>query len=88
MNSMALTSVTTTICSNGWNNITWHPLLNIMFVYHSGNVFINSIYTIGEQKYAQYICNALAEYIKTIEVDSIVQICTYNVSNMRNVTNL
>jgi hypothetical protein len=80
---MALASVTTTICFNGWSNITQRPLLNVIFAYP--NVFISSTDTIGEQKDVHYICNALTEYI---EVDTIVQICTYNASNMRSVTKL
>jgi hypothetical protein len=35
----------TTICSNGWDNTTRHPLLNIMFAYLSGNGFKGSIDT-------------------------------------------
>jgi len=45
-----------------------------MFAYPSGDVFIGSIDTIGEQKDAYYICNVLAGYIKTIRVNNIVQI--------------
>jgi hypothetical protein len=29
-----------------------------------------------------YICNALARYIEIVGMDNIVQICTYNISNM------
>jgi hypothetical protein len=29
-----------TICSNGWDNVTRHPLLTMMFVYHDGDVFV------------------------------------------------
>jgi len=54
----------------------------------SGNVFIGSINTIREQKDAQYICNAFAEYIETIRIDNIVQICIDNVLNMKSVVNL
>jgi hypothetical protein len=73
-----------TICSNGWNNkFTQRPLLNVMFAYPSGNAFIIFIDTIGEQKDAHYICNELVEYIETIEVDTTIQICTYNASNMK-----
>ncbi len=61
----------TTIYFDGWDNVAWHPLLNIMIACPSGNVFIGSINTIREQKDAQYICNAFAEYIKTIRVDNI-----------------
>ncbi len=78
----------TTICFNGWDNVTQHPLLNIMFACPSGYVFIGSIDTTGERKDAHYICNALGGYIKTIGVDNIVQICTNIASSMRSVTNL
>ncbi len=74
----------TTICYDGWDNIAWYPLLNVMFACPSGDVFIGSINIIGEQKDAYYICNVLVGYIKTIKVNNIVQICTNNVLNMKN----
>ncbi len=78
----------TTICFIGWDNVTQHPLLNIMFACPSGDVFIGSIDTTGEWKDAHYICNPLGGYKKTIGIDNIVQICTNNVSNMRSATSL
>ncbi len=77
-----------TICFNGWDNVAWHPLLNVMFACPSGNVFISSIDIIGKQKDVHYICNALGGYIKTIRVNNIVQICIDNVSSMRSVVDL
>ncbi len=77
-----------TICSNGWDNVTWHPLLNVVFACPSGDVFIGSIDTTMEWKDAQYICNALGGYIETIRVSNIVQICTDKVSNMKSEVNL
>jgi len=59
-----------------------------MFVYLGGNIFIGSIDTIREYKDAHYICNALAEYIETIGVNNIVQICIDNASNMISVPKL
>ncbi len=59
----------------------------MMFGCPSGNVFICSIGTIRERKDAHYICNALGGYIETIGVDNIVQICIYNVLNMRSAIN-
>lgn len=35
-----------------------------------------------------YICNVLVRYIEIVGMDNIVQICTYNISNMWNVVNL
>jgi hypothetical protein len=53
----------TTICFNGRDNVAQHPLLNIMFAYPNGNVFIGSIDTIGEWKDIYYICNALGQSV-------------------------
>jgi hypothetical protein len=78
----------TTICSNGCNNFSQRPLLNIMFSCPNGDAFMGSIDTIGEWKDAYYICNALGGYIKTIGVDNIVQICTNNASSMKSVIDL
>jgi hypothetical protein len=77
-----------TIYSNGWDNVAQCPLLNVMLICPSGDVFIGSIDTIGEQKDAHYICNALGGYIETIGIDKIVQICTNNALSMKSVTNL
>jgi hypothetical protein len=78
----------TTTCFDGWDNVAQHPLLNIMFVCPSGNVFIGSINIEGEWKDAHYICNPLVGYIKTIGINNIVQICINNVLNMRSVIDL
>jgi len=78
----------TIICYDGWDNIAQPPLLNVMFAYLSGDVFIGSINTIGKRKDAHYICNALVGYIETIGVNNIVHICTINASTMRSVVNL
>ncbi len=77
-----------TNCSNGWNNVAQHPLLNVMFACPNGDVFLGSIDTIGEWQDAHYICNTLVRYIETIGINNIVQICTNNVSSMKNVADL
>jgi hypothetical protein len=59
-----------------------------MFACSNGDVFIGSIYTIGDQKHAHYICNALGGYNETIGVDNIVEICIDNASNMRSAAHL
>jgi hypothetical protein len=64
----------TTICHDGWDNVTQCPLLNITFGCSSGDVFVHAIDTIGEHNDAQYICNALVGYIESIGMDNIVQV--------------
>ncbi len=63
-------------------------MLELMFACPSGDVFIGSIGTTREQKDAHYICNALVGYIETIGINNIIQICTDNVSSMKNVADL
>jgi len=40
----------TTIYYDVWSNVARHPLLNVMFVYPNGNVFIGAIDTTWECK--------------------------------------
>jgi hypothetical protein len=55
----------------------------------NGNVLLGVIDTIKEHQDAQVLyINVLVGYIETIGVDNIIQICTNNISNMQNVTNL
>ncbi len=61
-----------TICSNGWDNFTQCPLLNVMFDYPNVDVFIGAIDTTWEHKDAQYIHNALVWYIESVGVENIV----------------
>jgi hypothetical protein len=39
-----------TICSNGWDNVTRHPLLNMMFVCPNADVFLSAIDIMGKRK--------------------------------------
>jgi hypothetical protein len=76
-----------TFCSNGWDNVARHPLLNVMFICPNGDVLLGAVNTLKECKDAHYICNALIGYIETIGMHNIVQICICNASNMQNVVN-
>jgi hypothetical protein len=74
-----------TIYSDGWDNITQRPLLNVMFTCRNG---YGSIDTTWEHKGVHYICNALGGYIETIGINNILQICTNNPSSMKSATSL
>ncbi len=76
------------ICSTKWDNINNHPLLNIMLVCPNEDLFLEAIDTTMDQKDAQYICNALAEYIQNVGVDNVVHICTDNASNMQSASDM
>jgi hypothetical protein len=36
-----------TICFDGWDNVVRHPLLNVMFTYLNGDVFLGAIDPMG-----------------------------------------
>ncbi len=76
------------ICLDEWDNINNCPLLNIILVYPNRNFFLKTINTIEDWKDAQYICNALVEYIQNMAMDKFVQIYTDNASNMWNTSNI
>jgi len=77
-----------TIYSNGWDNVAWRPLLNTMFVYSNGDVFVGAVDTTRGCKDAWYIFNALVRYIESVRIDNIIQMCIDNASSMRNVIDL
>jgi hypothetical protein len=59
-----------------------------MFVCSNWDLFLGTINIIGDQKDAQYICNAMAEYIQNVGVENVVQICMDNASNMHSASNI
>jgi hypothetical protein len=40
----------TTICTDGWDNVTRRPLMNVMLSCLAGDIFLGSIDTIGNKK--------------------------------------
>ena len=71
-----------TICSDGWDNVTHRPLMNVMLSCTSGEVFLGSIDTTGECKDATYVANCMGDYIDEIGAQNVVQVCTDNAANM------
>jgi hypothetical protein len=68
----------TTICSNGWDNVAIHLLLNLMLFCPNGDIFLGAIDTIEECKDAHYICNALVWYIEIVGwvLGYVLTLCT------------
>ena len=73
-----------TICSDGWDNVTHRPLMNVMLACTSGEVFLGSVDTTGVRKDAVYVANRVKDYIEAVGGQNVVQVCTDNVSTMRN----
>ena len=72
-----------TICSDGWDNVTHRPLMNVMLACTSGEVFLGSIDTTGERKDATYVANCMGDYIDAVGAQNVVQVCTDNAGNMK-----
>jgi len=53
-----------TICSDGWNNVTHRPLINVMLACTSGEVFLGSVDTTGKRKDAVYVSSRVKDYIE------------------------
>jgi hypothetical protein len=71
-----------TICSDGWDNVTNRPLINVMLACTSGEVFLGSVDTTGERKDANYVANCMINYIEAVGAENVVQVCTDNAANM------
>jgi hypothetical protein len=72
-----------TICSDGWENVTHRPLMNVMLACTSGEVFLGSVDMTGERKDAVYVASRVRDYIEAVGGQNVVQVCTDNVANMR-----
>lgn len=71
-----------TICSDGWDNVTNRPLMNVMLVCPMGDVFLGSIDTTGSKKCKTYIADTLKTFIEKVGPLNVVQVCTDNATNM------
>jgi hypothetical protein len=72
----------TTICSDGWDNVIHRPLMNVMLVYPTGDVFIGSVDTTSHKKTKEYIAGELRTYIEAIGPSNVTQIYSDNASAM------
>jgi hypothetical protein len=68
-----------TICFDDWDNVVKHPLLNVMFAYLNGDVFLSAIDTMGGRgggcKDAHdYIHNAFVRYIEIVGGETLYKV--------------
>jgi hypothetical protein len=71
-----------TICSDGWDNVIHRPLMNVMLVCPTGDVFIGSVDTTGHKKTKEHIAGELRTYIEAIGPSNVTQIFSDNASAM------
>jgi hypothetical protein len=71
-----------TICTDGWDNVTRRPLMNVMLSCPMGDIFLGSIDTTGNKKTKAYIATELKKFIDAVGPRFVTQICTDNATNM------
>jgi hypothetical protein len=71
-----------TICTDGWDNITRRPLMNVMLSCPAGDIFLGSTDTTGNKKTKAYIATELKKFIEDVGRRFVTQICTDNAINM------
>ena len=52
-----------TICTDKWNNVTRRPLMNVMLLCPTGNIFLGSIDMTGNKKMKAYSAKKLKKFI-------------------------
>jgi hypothetical protein len=55
-----------TICSDGWDNVIYRPLMNVLLVCLAWDVFIGSVDMTGHKKTKEYIAGELRTYIEAV----------------------
>jgi hypothetical protein len=71
-----------TICTDGWDNVTRRPLMNVMLSCPTGDIFLGSIDTTGNKNTKAYIATELKKFIEDVGPRFVTQICTDNATNM------
>ena len=67
-----------TLCCDGWDNVQNRPLLNMVQCGTKGDVFLNTIDTIGNHKDHTYVATQILSFEQKVGADNVVQICTDN----------
>ena len=67
-----------TLCCDRWDNIQNQPLLNMVQCGTKGDVFLDTIDTIGNHKDHTYVATQILSFLQKVGADNVVQICTNN----------
>jgi hypothetical protein len=71
-----------TIYTDGWDNVTYQPLMNIMLSCPIGDIFLGSNDTTGNKKMKAYIVMELKNFIDEVGPRLVIQFCIDNATNM------
>ena len=77
-----------TLALDGWTSVNSRPLCNAMLVSPSGELFLESVDTTGNEKTATYMASLLERFIKQVGPRNIVQVCTDNDRSMLNASKI
>ncbi len=61
-----------TITSDGWSDVRRRPLLNMLAVSPTGEMFLKAVDTGGETKDSAYIAGQLIDCIREVGADNII----------------
>jgi hypothetical protein len=71
-----------TICTDIWNNVTRRPLMNVILLCPTGDIFLGSVDTTGNKKTKAYLAMELKKFIEDVGPRLETQICTDSAMNM------
>jgi hypothetical protein len=71
------------LCSDGANDVTSRPLVNVVFMSASGNVFLRAHDTSGKPKTSKFLAKLITRHIEDIGPDNCVLVVTDNAANCK-----
>ena len=77
-----------TLALDGWTSVSSRPLYNAMLVSPSGELFLGSVDTTGNEKTATYMASIMEKFIEQVGPHNIVQVCIDNAKSMLNASQL
>ena len=77
-----------TLALDGWTSVNSRPLCNAMLVSPSGELFLGSVDTTGNEKTATYMASLMERFIEQVGPHNIVQVCTNNDRSMLNASKI
>ena len=66
------------LCCDGWDNVQNRPLFNMVQCGTKGDVFLDTIDTIGNHKDHTYVATQILSVVQKVGADNVVQICIDN----------
>lgn len=65
-------------CSDGWTDVSKHPLINVLVTTAAGTVFLRAYDATGKHKTAEYLAGLIREQLLDLGADNCVLVVTDN----------